>query len=174
MSGDGLSCVVRHLRCALVEAFTGGSTNPPLGGGTDTVRIFAGDATPLAAWDAHAAECDCNAPFVWIRLARRYRSDAFPTPTVGATPCGAPVVAALEIGVGRCAVVDAEPSWQDYEDEALISFDDSWRIELALCRASQHIAADPDCATNTATDQVIPYGPEGGVIAWLGTLYVQL
>jgi hypothetical protein len=174
VSGDRIGCVIGHLRCAMQQAFTGGSDNPPLGGGSEDVRLFAGDAIPLAAWDAHAEGCGCNVPFLWIRLARRYRSTSFPTPTVAPNPCGAPVVVALEVGVGRCAIVDPEPSWEQYEDEALVSFDDSWRIELALCQASSLIAADPDCATNTATDLVVPFGPEGGVIAWLGTLYVQL
>lgn len=171
---DGASCVVNHMICALREAFDPESSQPPLGGGSTTVRFFAGDAVPTAAWDAHADQCNCGEPFLWVRLIRRYRSQQFPTPFVGPSPCDTPVVVAVEIGAARCAVVDVEPTWEQYAEEAEISADDSWRMELALCRAMSKIKADDDCGDLTAQDSILPYGPEGGILAWLATAYVQL
>lgn len=176
MSGDGASCAINHLISALVEAFSSESSNPPDGGGISgpsDVRVFAGDGIPLAAWDSHSDGGDCRAPFIWVRQIRRYRTRAFPTPFVGPSPCGDPVAVAFEVGVGRCAVVDAEPTWDQYATEAEVSMDDAWRIELALCRAASKATSD-DCVTMTAIDAVVPYGPEGGVVAQVGTLFVQL
>jgi hypothetical protein len=170
---NDVDCILNELIAALREAFDPNSTHPPIGGGTTDVRLFAGDAIPLSAWDAHREGSDCSNPFLWVRLVRRYRTQQFPSPYVGPAPCGAAAVIAVEIGVGRCAVVDAEPSWQDYADEAEVSIDDSWRIDLALCRAMGKVAQQ-ECGLQTAIDSVVPYGPEGGVIAWIGTGYVQL
>lgn len=171
---DPVSCVLNAVVCGMREAFSADSPAPPLGGGTSKVRVFAGDAAPLAAWDAHREDCDCNEPFLWVRLMRRYRTKAFPAPYVGPDPCASPVVAAVEVGVGRCASTSLEGcSWETYADEAEVSLDDSWRVELALCRAAA-IMKRGQCADLTATDAVIPYGPEGGVVAWIGTLYAQV
>lgn len=168
-----VDCILNELVSALKEAFDPNSGNPPLGGGTTDVRLFAGDGIPLAAWDAHAEGEGCDHPFLWVRLIRRYRTRDFPAPYVGPAPCGSPSAIAVEIGVGRCAVVEAEPSWEDYANEAEISIDDSWRIDLALCRAMSKVE-HKECGLSTAIDVVVPYGPEGGVIAWIGTAYVQL
>lgn len=169
-----VDCILNELISALREAFTPDSPQPPLGGGTTDVRLFAGDAIPLAAWNAHTdGGHGCDKPFVWVRLVRRYRTQQFPAPYVGPAPCGMPSAIAIEVGVGRCAVVDLEPCWEDYANEAEISIDDSWRIDLALCRAMNKIER-AECGLSTAIDAVVPYGPEGGVIAWIGTAYVQL
>lgn len=170
---DDTGCILNLFVCAMREAFASDSIQPPDGGGSSEVRVFAGDAIPLSAWDAHAEGCGCGEPFLWVRLTRRYRSAQFPTPYVGPSPCGTPVVLAVEVGVGRCAVVGAQPSWDDYDREAEVSLDDSWRIELALCTAVKRVGKN-GCGTQGAVDNVVPYGPEGGVIAWLGTAYVQI
>lgn len=154
-------------------AFTDESASPPLGGGSDTVRLFAGDMLPIAAWNSHSDDLGCDHPFLWVRLARRFRTDPFPAPTLDSAPCGLPVGIVIEVGVARCAVVDMEPSWDDYAREAEVSVDDSWRVELALCRAAKTIVSD-GCGINTAADIIFPIGPEGGVIAWAGNLHVQL
>ena len=62
------------------------------------------------------------------------------------------------------------PSWEDYATEAEISLDDSWRIELALCRAAALIRG---IGYSAGIGEVSPYGPEGGVVAWMGEAYVQ-
>lgn len=173
---DGADCIMNAVICAMREVFSPTSSQPPLGGGSDTVRLFAGDATPLGAVDMHIddPDCGCSQPFLWARLVRRYRSRTFPAPYVGIDPCGSPRVVAIEVGVARCAVIAREAcAWKDLEEEAEISMDDSWRIEMALCRASALMNAK-QCSDMTATDAVIPYGPEGGLIAWTGTIYARV
>lgn len=187
---DPAECAVQTILCVMREVFTQENTpNPPLGGGTSTVRFLAGDATPLSLWDAHASECECGTPLVWVRLLRRYRTNSeasrfgtasFPAPYVGDAVCGGlPVVAVFEVGIGRCAVVDDPRNgvdWNAHDREAEVSLDDSWRIELAMCAASGRLTADGGdgpCATKVGVDAVSPFGPDGGVLAWTGTMYVQ-
>lgn len=175
MSVDGASCILNGVICALREAFTSESSYPPIGGGTDRVRVFAGEAAPLSAVDMHINECGCgNDPFIWVRLMRRYRTRTFPQPYVGEDPCGSPTAVAIEVGVARCAAMYEEGcDWTAYEAEAEVSLDDSWRIDLALCRAAATLKKS-GCSDAVAMDAVVPYGPEGGVIAWTGTLYVRV
>lgn len=175
MSVDGADCILNAVICALREAFTPQGSYPPIGGGTERVRVFAGEAAPLSAVDMHINECGCgNDPFVWVRLMRRFRTKAFPQPYVGEDPCGTPTALAIEIGVARCAAVYAEDcDWTAYESEAEVSLDDSWRVDLALCRAAAKLK-ESGCSDAVALDAVVPYGPEGGVIAWTGTLYARV
>ncbi|QGH80031.1 hypothetical protein SEA_NHAGOS_20 [Gordonia phage NHagos] len=169
---DPVDAIVTAFTTALREAFAPDSECPPVGGGTADVRLFAGDAIPLAAWNAHNDGDDCDHPFLWVRLMRRYRTNAFPSPGIANQNCDWPRVVAVEIGVGRCAVVDLEPSWEDYEREAHTSIDDGWRIELALCRAKS-IILNGNIGAAFGTDTINPYGPEGGVVAMTGIGYVQ-
>ncbi|MBV9871738.1 MAG: hypothetical protein JO214_14050 [Frankiaceae bacterium] len=163
--------VVAAARTALLDWFKPDSAVPARVGTTTTVRAFAGDGAPLTAWDSHASE-SCSEPFVWTRLMRRYRSQTFPSPTIDTSPCKLPRVVAVEIGVGWCAYVP-EPDRviaAEYEKEAEISGDTSWRMEEALCMASALLRQD-DGSRQVGTDTIAPYGPEGGVIAWTGVLY---
>lgn len=172
----GVECIINQIICAMREAFDPNSSYPPLGGGSTIIRTFAGDATPLAAVDLHINDVDCgNAPFLWVRLVRRYRSQTFPNPYVGKDGCASQRVVAVEVGVARCAVIETGdgPKWADLATEAEISLDDSGRIELAMCRAFALMQKD-QCSDMQAADAVIPYGPEGGVIAWTGTLYAAV
>lgn len=176
MLNDGADCIINKVICALKEAFSPTSSHPPIGGGTERVRVFAGSATPLSAVDMHMDDCGCgNDPFLWVRLVRRYRSQIFPQPYVGDNGCGAPRVIAVEVGVARCAAAATEGGcdWTAYESEAEISLDDSARIELALCRAAALMKASK-CSDMIALDAVVPDGPEGGVIAWVGNLYARV
>ena len=168
---DPASEVIDVFTAAIREAFAPDSECPPLGGGATEVRFFAGDGAPLAAWDAHAAGTGCDTPFLWVRAMRRYYTETFPTPTIATWPCNLPEVVAIEVGVGRCAVVDAEPSWDDYAREAEVSLDDSWRIKLTMDRAACKLR---DRNHFVGTDTIAPYGPEGGVIAWTGVAYVRI
>lgn len=171
---DPVECVIDGMQHSLRLAFSNDSSQPPVGLGTDTVRFVAGDALPMAMWDAHTdSGQDCDRPLVWVRLSRRYRTQAFPAQVVSSDSCSKPVVAVVEAGIARCAVTDVEPSWEQYEREAEVSLDDSWRLERALCHAAESLRSS-GCATNAGVDNLVPYGPEGGVIAWMGELYVQL
>jgi len=173
---DGAECIVNAAMQAMREAFTPNSSYPPLGGGTDKVRFFAGEAPPIEAFDFHVndPDCGCTAPMVWVRLARRYRSKDFPTPWVGEAPCDQPHVVAVEIGIARCAaLVNPECDWTAYESEAEISMDDSRRIEIALCRARTLMKAS-ECSDAVAFDAITPFGPQGGVMAWLSMFYARV
>lgn len=165
---DPLSDVVAAIAQALRELFSEKSSCPPLAGGSDKVRFFIGDGTPISAWHSHSSDVECGAPFLWVRLDRRYRSNSFPNPTTGTGMCRWPKVAAFEIGVARCAVSEVDPSWADYEEEFEVGLDDSWRLEKMSCRLAQLL--DGHAVT---VDTITPYGPSGGIIAWTATVYVQ-
>lgn len=167
---DPASDIVSAYMTALAEAFDPASACPPVGGGSTLVRFFGGDAIPMAAWDAHSQSDDCATPFLWVRVLRRFRSSQFPSQDIGVESCSLPRVIALEIGAGRCAVMDMEPDWDAYAREAEIALDDSWRIELALCRAA---ALARGSGYSAGIGEVAPYGPDGGVVAWMGDGYVQ-
>lgn len=166
---DPATDIVTAYLQAMSEVFDPNSENPP-DNGTTVVHFFGGDAIPMAAWEAHSTGDGCDIPFLWVRLVRRFRTDDFPSPAVDVNSCGLPRVLEFEVGVGRCAVTEIEPSWEDYAIEAAVSLDDSWRIELALCRAGALVRRQ---GYSAATGEVLPYGPEGGVLAWTGVSYVQ-
>lgn len=181
MFNDGVECILNATICAMREAFDPSSTYPPLGGGSTEVRVFAGDAIPTSYIDLHVATSNCSGddccqrdPFLWVRLVRRYRTQTFPQPYVGAAACATQRAVAVEVGVARCAVVEADGTdWDALANEAEIALDDSGRIELALCRASA-IMQDKECSDLQAIDAIVPYGPDGGLIGWLGTLYAAV
>lgn len=166
---DPASAIINAHIAAMKMVFDPASVCPPDGGGSTTVRFFAGEGIPMEAWDAHNGD-GCDNPFLWVRLLRRYRTREFPSPALSADACNLPRALAIEIGVGRCAVVESEPDWDDYAREAEIALDDSWRIEKALCAAAGLLRAE---SYVVAIDTVAPYGPEGGVLAWTGASYVQ-
>ena len=171
---DPALTVVNIVHQALADCFATDVEPPPRGGGSDNVRFFAGDTPAMSAWDSHSSGGNaCDEPFLWLRVMRRYRSKSFPTPTV-ATDCKLTRVIAVEIGVARCAVTDQHPEWEAYAEEALVSLDDSWRIEKALCVAMARLkGGDEDAAPLIGTDTIVPYGPEGGVLSWSGVLYAS-
>lgn len=176
MLPDGAECIVNAAMQAMREAFAPDSSYPPLGGGSTVVRFFAGEATPLSAFDAHVndPDCGCAKPFLWVRLARRYRSQVFPTPFVGEDPCGYPTVVTIEVGVARCsAMTQPDCDMSAYEAEAEISMDDSKRIELVLCRAKK-IMKDSQCSDAVAFEAVVPLGPDGGVMSWLSMFHARV
>lgn len=156
-----------------LRAWFGPSEHCPAAVGTsEAVRFFAGDGAPLAAWDSHAS-ASCDEPFLWVRAMRRYHTAAFPREELAATnPCGLPRVLPVELGVGWCAYVP-EPDrvdWNEYATEAAVSMDVSWRLSEALCQAAAILGQDEE-GRQIGTGTLLPYGPEGGVIAWTGILY---
>ncbi|MCV6982093.1 hypothetical protein H7I53_17910 [Mycolicibacterium pulveris] len=156
------------------QAFKPDGECPPVGGGSETVRFFAGDDGVLAYWDPNGRGCED--PFLWVRLWRRYRSSskAFPAAVVANRNCRNKdtfAVVEVEIGVGRCASTEVNPKWSVLETEAEVSLDDSWRIETALRTAACRLQSETRAV---ATDTVAASGPEGGLIAWTGVAYVQI
>ena len=164
---DNAREVIDTAQAVLLDFFGPRDTAPALVGTVDTVRLFAGDGIPLAAWNSIDG---CGDTFVWVRAARRYRSQAFPALTIDTAPCGLLKVIAVEVGVASCASMDEQPRWEDYAREAAESMDTAWRLEEAMCVMSRRLRRD-DSERLTGTDAVMPYGPDGGVLAWTGILY---
>lgn len=167
---DKASDVILAFIKAMKQAFNpDDKIAPPTGGGSKEVWTFAGDG---ALPDAVPSKRE---PWLWVRLDRRYRvlSRDFPAAYVGVLDCKTPDVkraVAVEVGVARCTTMEANPKRAVLEDEATISLDDSWRLDLALCMASDALTLT---GLAVVTDTVAPVGPEGGLIAWTGMAYVQ-
>ena len=167
--GDPAVAAIGVVMGALADAFDPASDFPPENGSTD-VHFFAGEGPAEAAWNAHTDELGCDAPFLWVRVGRRFRTKNLPAVAIDNTGCQLPRAMDVEVGVVRCAVPDVDPTWDQYEAEAETSLDDSWRIELALCAAAGRLRAQGYlCAPGT----INAGGPEGGVIGWKALLYVQ-
>lgn len=162
---DPVSAFIDAATNSLRAVFTPESICPPLGGGSDIVRFFAGEAAPLAAFQSFG----CSEPFLWVRLVNRFRSKDFPTPLTSAS-CSSRPVAAIEIGAARCAPIDRRIDFDKLATQAETSLDDSWRIERALCLIAGEVK---NTALNVGSDTVDPYGPDGGVTAWTGVSYIQ-
>lgn len=144
----------------------------PLGGGTTTVHLLAGDIVPLAMWDAHSAGGqNCREPFAWVRMMQRFRTKQFPAQSIDTGPCTGTPVAAIEVGVGRCATLGETIDWKAVDNEAAISREDSRRLELMLCGTAKKL--QDDLTAQVGIDTLNPYGPEGGVTAWTGILFVS-
>lgn len=165
--------VVNAFITALKAAFNpNDAVQPPLGGGSTTVRFMAGDAIPLNLWDPQATgSLGCNQPFLWVRLMRRSRARDMTIQRTLPSACPELRVIDVEIGVGRCAALDETIDWDAIAREAEISRDDSWRIDLALCMAGTQLR---HAGHQIAVGTVVPYGPEGGVIAWIGDAKISL
>ncbi len=158
---DPASEVISILIAAFKSVYAPGLECPPLGGTTDTVRFFAGDGAPID-------EIHCDSPLLWVRLVSRHRSTEFPEPDIVTAPCGAMDTIVLELGVARCADMDPSPKIRGTEAE--IALDDSWRISKAMCLASYQLGDNH----YVGSDVIVPYGPEGGVIAWTSTFYATV
>ena len=160
----------------MFDYFNNELENAPIGGGIDSiedVQFFAGDGIPLSYFQSFTDGGNSCSPFLWVRLTSRFRTETFPVPHVGPAPCGMPRAVKIETGISRCAVNEAEPTRDELAREAEIELDDSNRVDLALCRGL-NLAKKHGCVNMTAIETVIPFGPEGGIIAWLGLAYAQL
>jgi len=160
---------------ALQDAYRADSSFPPVTA-TETVHFFAGQAAATAVWNPAAgaltdwSETGCEEPFLWVRLDARYHAGVLPNHVVD-TNCDAPRAIALEVGVARCAVLDMQPSWDDYETEAALSLEDSYRLETAKRCAAGRLR---DQGYLVALEDVVPFGPQGGIIGWSGMIHIQL
>ncbi|MGI5216261.1 hypothetical protein [Nocardia sp. CA-290969] len=170
---DTAIVVVGLMAEAMKRAFTNGQTTPPFGGGTDTVRFFAGDTMPLAVWNGYASGGNCGDPLAWVRVVRRFRTTQLPEERRDQkSECTETKALTVEAGIMRCAVTEPEPDWDALEKEALAALDDSVRIDQALVWAMADIEEKVALSTMIAAGE--PYGPEGGVIAWTQWAHIQL
>ncbi|MBB3040131.1 hypothetical protein [Hoyosella altamirensis] len=171
---DVLLPVVGRLQESLRQVFSNSAPTPPLGGGSDEVRFVAGDfGLSMSMWNLHQDDCGCGDPFLWVRIVRRYRTSQFPADQQGGAKCGTSKAATIEAGVARCAVTEPNPCWDELDREALVSADDSWRLEAAMCRAIQ-CATREHLVLDHAQTPIVPVGPEGGLLAWIAQAHVQL
>lgn len=170
MPVDRLLDVVEAAQACMLKAFNPDDPiQPPLGGGSKVCRVLAGDAIAIELWDAHAEGSDCQAPFIWVRVCRRYLTETFPTPSVNIKDCSGPEVAELEFGVGRCTKVSEVVDWDEQAIEAAVALDDSWRLGKAAC-CFRAAVSEQDVGVGTST----PYGPEGGVVGWTTQVFVSI
>lgn len=167
---------------SLAEWFDPGQAVPPLGGGTEDVWVLAGDQVSPPPWLVTDGDdepsCDGCGPYLWVRLARRWRTgtsspghtSVFPD-ALGAKGCGTKPAITIEVGIARCHPFDAEKDelWQ----EAAIQWDDGWRIDNALCSAMA-AAEKARAASDTALGEGEPVGPEGMLLVWLQLAHAQL
>lgn len=158
---DPASNAITTLITAMKAVFSPDADCPPIGGGSEDVYFYAGEGAPID-------EVGCESPFLWVRLAARYRSEVFPDPSVTVSPCGALEVITVELGVARC--VSMEPTKESDRREAVISLDDSWRLGKAMCTASATLSSNHQ----VGTDMINPYGPQGGVVAWSSNIYISV
>lgn len=182
MGGDKavrvLGLVVEHVGAW----FAPGQAVPPLGGGTEIVNVLAGERVVPPPWlvggdDDEPSCADCG-PYLWVRLARRWRTGGstpgrtavFPD-ALAAAGCGTARAITVEVGIARCHPLDGTP--QELEQHAAIQWDDGWRIDNALC-AAMRAAENVEAASHTAIGDGEPYGPEGLVTAWLQEAHAQL
>lgn len=144
----------------------------PLGGKVDTIEHRPG--TDVALDGLFIGDCPGLA---WVNVIRLYRTADFPTESDRLAPCSGVPVAVIQAGVARCvATVDAQgypPTAEDMEHDALVGLDDAARLERALCVAARR-AMDLDVVDAAVWSATEPIGPQGGVLAWVATLTVQL
>ena len=166
---DPASEVINALIVVLRDAFDPAGPCPMDSKVAPAVRFFAGDMEPPEAWNAHTRSAGCDAPLLWVRVVKRYRSERFPDPTIVMDNCKTMRVIALEIGIARCTVVDANPSWDDFAVEAEQSLDDSRRVEKALCALVDALKLDH----RAGYEAILPFGPEGGILGWTAQIFIS-
>lgn len=168
---DPASDIVNVFTTALTSAYNVGSACPPDGlTVTPTVYFFGGESAPLEAWNAHSADSGCDVPFLWVRFAGRYRTRDFPNPVTGPVDCDIPSAIEVEMGVGWCATINSDAAPEDYAGDAEASLIHSWRLDKARCNAMTTLRQSNH---KVAIDIISPYGPEGGVMAWLTSTHVS-
>lgn len=168
---DPASDIVQVFVASLAAAYSMGSNCPPDGlTASPEVYFFGGDTAPLEAWNAHSADPGCDVPFLWVRFAGRYRTRVFPDPVTGAVECDVPSAIEVEMGVGWCATIDSAATPADYAVDAEASVIHSWRLDSARCLALSTLRAENH---KVAIDIIVPYGPEGGIMAWMTSTHVS-
>jgi hypothetical protein len=155
---------------AMRTLFDPSKTCPPEGGGT-TVVHFVGGEGPF--WDPLVGDGDqCDEPFLWVRLAGRYRTTAFPEADLVVNPCGGTIVVQLEVGVGRCAQwsLEATTDWTESDKYAEIVRDDSWRLDRVMCGLYGEIKNK----AQLAVEPIMSQGPEGGGIITFTNIFIGI
>lgn len=148
----------------LRELFTPTRDSPPVGGGTDTIHFIAGNEVvlPLVQDD-----CPDMYPYLWVRLVSRSRHGS------DVADCESRRAFTVEAGIARCSPWDIVEHPDEQEQQAMAQWDDSRRIDMALCRALSR-AENEGVSVGGSIGRGEPYGPQGLVIAWMQTATVRL
>lgn len=159
--------VVEAMRGVFVDA-----EKAPIGGAMATIEHRPG--TDVALDGLFVGDCPGLA---WVNVIRMFRTSDFPAESDRLSPCSGTRAATIQVGAARCvATVDDQgypPDAAAMEHDALVGLDDAHRLEVALCRAAK--ACDDLGLTHAATwSAAEPIGPQGGVLAWVQTITVQL
>lgn len=172
MAGDKAVTIIGLVAEQLRAFFGDTAAVQPLGGGTNTVRILAGDSAVIPEWlSGEQEDCGDCGPYLWVRLVRRWRSgNEFPQ-ELPVAKCGTGRAITVEAGIARCFPITDDPT--ELEQLALVQLDDSWRIDNALCLAMAK-AEREGVALNTAIGAGEPIGPEGLAILWVQQASAQL
>jgi hypothetical protein len=168
---DPASDIINAFTAGLTAAYDATSVCPPDGlTVTPAVYFFGGETAPLEAWNAHSADPGCDVPFLWVRFAGRYRTRDFPDPVTGAVDCTVPSAIEVEMGVAWCATIASTATPADYASDAEASLIHSWRLDKARCAAMTTLRQSDH---KVAIDIIAPYGPEGGIMAWMTSTHVS-
>lgn len=165
--GDPAEEYITAVMAAMRAVFDPDSACPPISKGTTTVHFVPGEGPSWDPLDNDGADCD--EPFLWVRLAARYRSSAFPEPTL-INPCGGMQVLHLELGVARCVDMSAAIDWKANAEEAEWGLDDSYRLDRVICLLNGMLKNK----AMVASEPAIPQGPEGGGIIWSISVYIGI
>lgn len=169
---DPASDVINAFTAGLAAAYSVDSSCPPDGlTQTPPVYFFGGEGAPLESFNAHSADPGCDVPFLWVRFAGRYQTREFPAPVTGVVDCDVPSAIEVEIGAAWCSNIESTAAPTDYAVDAEASLMHSWRIERARCAA---ITTLRNSSHKVAVDVISPYGPEGGILAWMTSTHVSL
>jgi hypothetical protein len=160
---DPASAVIDAVIATMKILFDPKSDCPPIGGGSTTVRFYAGEG-------AFLDEFECNQPLLWVRFNSRYRSESFPDNSMVLSPCGAGEVITVEVGVARCSMYGGDITAKQSAKESEISLDDTWRLNKVACVLKGQL----DATHQVGQESVVAWGPEGGIVAWATMLYISL
>lgn len=144
----------------------------PLGGRVSTVEHRPGADVALDG----LFEGDCDG-LVWANVLRAFRTTAWPSESENLTPCQGVPAALIQLGAARCvATLDDNgyaPDANAMEHDALVGLDDAQRLDRAACIAAAR-AEEHGFILSSTRSGIEPIGPQGGVLAWVVTLNVQL
>lgn len=164
----GIIPVTGQVLEALREKFVD-TEHAPLGGVVDRVEHRPG--MDIALDNLSTGECSA---IVWANVQRIFPCVEFPDESPG-QGCGM-TAATIQVGAARCVSVVSEygaPTPDEMEHEALVGLDDAYRLDRAAGE-SMLACEERGLITQHEKTGLEPVGPQGGVLAWVMQLTVQL
>lgn len=165
----GVVPVVGHIIEALRAQFV---DDTPLGGAVTAIEHRPGADVALDG----LFEGNCSG-LVWVNVIRLFRTTEFPHVSEDASPCRGQRAAVIQVGAARCvSTMDDDgyaPTAGDMDHDALVGLDDADRLERALCQAAKGLE-DRGLIHSCVWSPCDPIGPQGGALAWVMTLTIEL